>query len=97
LPLSEERPVPPLAMATTPVTLPAVPPMLRVEVESAVTFPVDPVELPRIEFAGMVASLVRATPLLVRARVELAPPTKAPMEPVVVNSAPGVKEEVATP
>jgi hypothetical protein len=56
LPLRDERPVPPLAIATVPVTLDAVPPMLRVEVESAVTFPVAPVLLPRMVFAPIVGS-----------------------------------------
>src|SRR3989344_5169121 len=37
-PVMEERPVPPLARATMPVMLLAVPPMLRVDVERAVTF-----------------------------------------------------------
>jgi hypothetical protein len=90
------KPVPPFAMATVPVTLDAVPPMLRVDVESAVTFPEAPVAFPRIELAAIWAILVRAMPLVARVRVEFDPPTSAPRVPVVVNSADGVKEVVAT-
>jgi hypothetical protein len=39
LPLTEERPVPPFAIATMPVTFVAVPPMLRVEVLTKVFAP----------------------------------------------------------
>ena len=45
--VKEVLPVPPFATATVPVTLEAVPPMLRVEVLIAVMFPVVPVGLPR--------------------------------------------------
>src|SRR3989344_3165759 len=51
-PVMEERPVPPLARATMPVMLLAVPPMLRVDVESAVTFPAPPVAFPRVVVAA---------------------------------------------
>ena len=79
-----------------PVMLPAVPPMLRVEVESAVGEAVPPVPFPRMVLAAWVASLVSATPPVVRVRVEFAPPTKAPRVPPMVNSELGVKVVVAT-
>ena len=75
---------------------PLVPIPKKVEVETAVTFPVAPVLLPRIVFAAIVASLVNDTPLFARSMVEFAPPTKFPIVPVVVNVAEGVNDEVAT-
>ena len=68
----------------------------NVDVAKATTLPVAPVLLPSMVFAATCASLVSATPFVANARVELAPPTNAPIVPVVVNSADGVNEVVAT-
>ena len=70
--------------------------MPRVEVANATTFPRAPVLFPRMVFAATCASLVNATPFVARVSVEFAPPTSAPRVPVMVNSAEGVKEVVAT-
>src|SRR3989344_2936516 len=51
-----ERPVPPFAIATMPVTFPAVPPMLRVLVETKVGAAVPPVAFARIVLAPAVAA-----------------------------------------
>ena len=91
-----ESPVPPFAIAAMPVMLPAVPPMFKVEVESAVGDAAPPVAFPRMVLAAWVASLVRAMPPVASVRVEFAPPTKVPRVPPIVNSALGVKVVVAT-
>ena len=70
--------------------------MPRVEVAKAVTFAVPPVLFPRMVLAPICAIFVNATPLVARDKVELAPPTNAPMVPVVVNSTDGAKVVVAT-
>src|SRR3990167_6713221 len=55
-PSGEEEAVPPLAIATRPVTFPAVPPMLRVMVETKVGAAVPPVAFARIVLAPAVAA-----------------------------------------
>src|SRR6185295_4339934 len=70
--------------------------MPKVEVANATTFPVAPVLFPRMVLAATCASLVSAIPFVARVKVELAPPTNAPIVPPTVNSADGVNVVVAT-
>ena len=89
--------MPPLVVATMPVTLPAVPPMERVEVESAVTLPLAPVWLPRMVLAPIVLSWERVSALVAMPSVTLVPPTCAPRVPLVTEMPePTESEEVAT-
>src|SRR3990167_4491886 len=61
-PSGVEEAVPPLAIATMPVTFPAVPPMLRVLVETKVGAAVPPVAFARIVLAPAVAAYDVALP-----------------------------------
>src|SRR3989338_9131588 len=84
-PVMEERPVPPLARATMPVMLLAVPPMLRVDVESAVTFPAPPVAFPRMVLAEICGSWVRVSALVPMPMETFAPPIWYPRVPLVTE------------
>lgn len=66
------------------------------EVATAVTFPVAPVELPRIEFAAICARLVRETPFVAKDNVPAEPPTRAPRVPECEKAPESDKEVVAT-
>jgi hypothetical protein len=66
------------------------------EVATAVTFPVAPVELPKIEFAAICARFVRETPFVARDSVPAEPPTSAPNVPECEKAPESDKEVVAT-
>jgi hypothetical protein len=83
LPVMEERPVPPLRIATVPVTLAAVPPMLRVVVETKEFWPfrnasmVPGVAIPKkVEVATAEGTPVAEVPL---ASTELAAMVASPI------------------
>src|SRR3989344_5925146 len=80
-----ERPVPPFAIATMPVTFPAVPPMLRVLVETKVGAAVPPVAFARIVLAPAVAAydVVLPTEVMTPERLALVVTVAALPEPVM--------------
>src|SRR3989344_784163 len=97
LPEMAERPVPPLAIATMPVTFPAVPPMLRVEVLMAVTLPVTPVLLPRSVLAAICGSCASVRAFVAMPMETFEPPIWYPSVPLVTERPfPTPRVEVAT-
>jgi hypothetical protein len=66
------------------------------DVAIAVTFPVAPVELPKIVFAAICARLVRETPFVAKDNVPALPPTNAPNVPECEKAPDKESEVVAT-